>query len=275
MNGKDMRIIDVSAHQGKIKWDKAKENIDAVIIRAGYGKGNLDKHFQDNIQGALDAGLPIGIYWFSYAYSVDMARKEAQYCNDFICPYKDSIILPVFFDWEYDSMNYAKKNGVKPDKQLITDMNVAFCRRIDDLGYKAGYYLNLDYQRNYIDESRLNGYYKWLAYYTNDIKNNTFDIWQYSSTGRIPGISGNVDLNKSDTDFVTETAEDNGMQIIQSGDKGKAVAIWQIIAGAYPDGEFGAETIKATEIFQEEHGLDIDGIVGPKTWAEGFKSVNG
>lgn len=192
-----MKIIDVSVHQGKINWDKVKASgIGGVIIRAGYGKGNVDKNFKANIEGAIKAGFSnIGIYWFSYAYTVDMARREAQYCNDVISKYKDKINLGVYFDWEYDSMSYAKKNGIEPNKKLITDMNLYFCRRIRDLGYKAGYYLNLDYQKNFIDVSKLTEFYKWFARYTSEKQADCY-LWQYSSSGKVSGISGNVDMNE-------------------------------------------------------------------------------
>lgn len=281
-----MKIIDVSEHNGIIKWNKVKGNVDAVIIRAGYGKGNVDKQFHENIKGAIEAGLKIGIYWFSYAFTTDMAKREAQYCNDLIEPYKDSITMPVFYDWEYDSMKYAKKNHVSLQKLEITELNLAFCNKIDDLGYKAGYYCNQDYQNNYIDTNRLKGYYKWFALYGYDDKGNSYDIWQFTDTGRVSGIVGDVDLNSSNRDISAEgyaadsgaestedTEEEYDMPLIKSGSKGKAVALWQIIVDAKPDGVFGAETKKATEIFQEAHGLVIDGIVGPNSWREGLKSV--
>lgn len=293
LNGEVMKIIDISEHNGNINWDKVKGNIDAVIIRAGYGQGNIDAYFKKNIQGAIDAEIKIGIYWFSYAYTTEMARREAQFCNDLIVPYKDKIILPVFFDWEYDSMNYAKKRGIICRKDLITEMNAVFCQRIVDLGFKAGYYLNLDYQKNYIDESKLHGYYKWFAFYNESLKGNKCDIWQFTSAGRVSGIIGNVDLDSSELTFIDEmpadeagdeTVEDDisdiihdeeeyDMPLIKSGSKGKAVAMWQIIVDAKPDGVFGAETKKATEIFQKDHGLTVDGIVGPKSWKAGLASV--
>lgn len=192
-----MKIIDVSKWQGAINFKKVKSaGIDGVVIRAGYGKGNNDPKFKDYIEGAIAAGIEyIGIYWFSYAYTVDMARREAQYCNDVISGYKNHINLPVFFDWEYDSMNYAHKVGVYPKKTLITDMNIAFCQRIKELGYEPGYYLNLDYSRNYIDVSRLTEFKKWFAYYSSTKQTNCY-LWQYTSSGKVSGISGNVDMNE-------------------------------------------------------------------------------
>lgn len=192
-----MLVIDVSVHQGKIDFKKVKAaGIDGVVIRAGYGKGNIDGRFKANIEGAINAGFKyIGAYWFSYAYTVDMAKREAQFCNDVVMPYKDKLNLGVYFDWEYDSMNYAKKLGMKCDKALITEMSVTFCQKIKELGYKAGYYLNLDYSKNYIDESQLTAYRKWFARYVSTRQVNCY-LWQYSSSGKVNGISGNVDMNE-------------------------------------------------------------------------------
>lgn len=192
-----MLVIDVSAHQGSINWNKVKAaGINGAVIRAGYGKGNNDGQFVRNIEGAIRAGIEyIGAYWFSYAYSNDMARREAQYCNDLISPYKDRLNLGVYFDWEYDSMRYAKQCGVYPSRASITGMNLVFCQRMTELGYIAGYYTNLDYQRNYIDITKLTAFRKWFAYYTSAKQGDCF-LWQYSDRGKVAGIAGNVDMNE-------------------------------------------------------------------------------
>ena len=192
-----MKIIDVSTWQGDINFKKVKAyGVDGVVIRAGYGKGNVDGRFRRYISDAIAADLKyIGVYWFSYAYTADMAKREAQYCHDVISDYKNHINLPVFFDWEYDSMDYAKRNGVYPGKRLVTDMNKAFCQRIKELGYDAGYYLNWDYSQNYIDVSELTAYKKWYAWY-NSSKPSDCYLWQYTSSGRVSGISGDVDMNE-------------------------------------------------------------------------------
>lgn len=189
-----MKIIDVSYHNGNIDFKKVKDaGIDGVIIRAGYGQNNIDKKFKINITKALDAGLPVGVYWFSYAYSVEMAKREAEYCLRAVNGY--DLELPIFFDWEYDSKAYASRNGVDANKQLITDMNIAFCQVVKNSGRRAGYYGSLDYFNNYIDTSKLSGYYKWLARYSNKEQSNC-DIWQYTSKGSVNGVNGNVDINK-------------------------------------------------------------------------------
>jgi GH25 family lysozyme M1 (1,4-beta-N-acetylmuramidase) len=269
-----MKLIDVSEHNGRIDFEKVKNSgYTAVIIRAGYGKGNVDGRFTENIQKAIKAGMKIGIYWFSYAYTDEMAKREAQYCNDVLDPYKKYISLPVFFDWEYDSMSYAKKKGVYPNKYSITNMVRAFCKRVKALGFDAGYYANLDYQNNYLDTNLLKEYKKWFAWYTSTPQKNCY-IWQYTDKGSVSGISGTVDLNDwYESNESTNESEDYDMPQLQKGSQGKAVAVWQIIVSAIPDGTFGAETIEATKIFQREHGLLVDGIVGPKTWKEGLASL--
>ena len=293
--------IDVSVHQGKIDWNKVKKaGIKFVIIRAGYGQNNIDASFKENIKGALAAGLKVGVYWFSYAYTTGMARKEAQYCIDAVKGYK--ISLPVFFDWEYDSEQYAKKNGAKCTKDLITSMSVAFCNEIKKAGYIAGYYENPDYIANHIYQDKLKGFDFWLAYYTAK-KSIACDIWQYSDKGKIDGIAGAVDMNycykdygfasdnkttnKNNTNSVNKTTNGNNtesknktksevydMQTIKKGSQGRIVRVWQVIVSAKVDGNFGKDTEAKTITFQKIHGLVPDGIVGDKTWAAGLASLN-
>ena len=187
------KLIDISYHQGNIDFAKVKnDGIDGVIIRTGYGAGTIDKKFKEYIEACKKSGLPVGIYWFSYAYSVGMATNEAKACVAAIKAY--DISLPVFFDWEYDSMNYAKKHGVNPTKNLITQMTLAFCEVVAGAGYKAGYYFNEDYRKNFFNETKLARFCTWYARYTS-AEQKGYDIWQYSSKGHVNGISGNVDLD--------------------------------------------------------------------------------
>jgi len=189
-----MKMIDVSEFQGKIDYNKAKKDgVEGVIIRAGYGKGNVDGYFTRNITGAIKAKLHIGIYWFSYAYSEEMAKREARFCNDIIEPYRNEIDLPVFFDWEYDSMKYAKKNGVSPDRGLVTAMTHAFCKEIEELRWTGGYYTNWDYAKNYYDMDALKDYKLWFADYEDEYKD--CYLQQTSSSGNVNGISGDVDTD--------------------------------------------------------------------------------
>lgn len=228
-----MKIIDVSEHQGVIDWSKVKEDgVEGAIIRAGYGKGNLDEQLYNNLDGAVANGLNIGIYWFSYAYTEDMAIKEAEYCHKAIVKYKKHINLPVFFDWEYDSMDYANRQGVEPSKQLITDMNRVFCVNIQSKGYVAGYYVNYDYSKNHVDCSQLEEWKKWYAQYTKKQQKNNY-IWQYTSSGQVAGIDGNVDLNTLWTNISTETEK----PVNEASEKSTEELAKEVIEGKYGNGE--------------------------------------
>lgn len=198
MDDKKILGMDISTYQTAIDWKKIKSSgVEFVIIRAGYGsnESQKDRNFETHIKNALEAGVDVGIYWFGYAYSVDMAKKEADVCHKIIKGYKDKLNLPVFYDWEYDSARYAKNNGVKPTKKLVTDMTIAFMDRMKEYGYKTGYYTNLDYMSTMYDYNRVKKYDLWMAYYNDEEPSYECAIQQYTSTGRLNGYNGNLDLN--------------------------------------------------------------------------------
>ena len=193
-----MKIIDVSHHNGKIDWNKvAQSGILGAVIRAGYGTGNVDRTFHQNIEGAINANIPwLGVYWFSYAYTVGMARQEAEHLHRLCYTYKPYLYLGAYFDWEYDSMKYAKQHTPYINKQVITDMVKSFCNMTQQLGYISGYYLNEDYKKNWIDTNELTGLREWYARYSSKAKPTGAYMHQYTSTGRVQGINGNVDISK-------------------------------------------------------------------------------
>ena len=189
--------FDVSKWNGDIDWAQVKEaGIQFVVIRAGYGY-TIDKKFKRNIEGAIENNIHIGIYWFSYARTTDMAIEEARVCANVIEPYKDKIDLPVFFDFEYDSVVCARRHGVSISRTLATDMADAFCTTIKDYGYEAGIYTNLDFSNNYFTQSVLERWKVWIAQWTktNTYKKTDYVMWQYSSRGYVKGIDGHVDMN--------------------------------------------------------------------------------
>ena len=189
--------IDVSKWNGNVDWKSVKNaGADYVIIRAGYGTSTVDEKFYQNIEGARDAGLKIGIYWFSYATSTEVAKKEANKCLQVISKYKDNITYPVFFDYEYASRDYAEKQGVTVTKELATKMANTFINTIKSAGYPTGLYTNKDFGNRYFSEDIINSNNLWVAQYANkNTYGRAYDMWQYTETGKIPGISGNFDLN--------------------------------------------------------------------------------
>lgn len=183
-----MKGIDVSYHNGIIDWKKVKQSVDFAIIRAGYGKSTIDKQFINNICGAHTAGLKIGIYWFIYAANTDEAVLNAKMCEKCIEGYKDIITMRAWADWEYDS---DKRNP--QTKESRTAIVKAFCDYLAGKGYEEGVYSNIDYIENKFGD--LSEYPLWLARYYSVPGDYKPFMWQKTSEGKVPGISGNVDMN--------------------------------------------------------------------------------
>ena len=176
--------LDVSKWNGNIDWKAVKKaGIEFVIIRAGYGTGYVDPYFKKNIEAAIDNNLLIGVYWFSYAHTYQQANLEAQKCYKTIKPYKGKIDLPVFWDFEYDSVNYAKKNGYSINKNLASGMADTFCTTIKNKGFRAGIYTNIDYANNYFTQEVLSKYHTWIAQWTSTFTyKGHYIIWQCSDS---------------------------------------------------------------------------------------------
>lgn len=187
--------IDVSYHQGVIDWKKvAQSGIEFAIIRAGYGRSTVDKCFVENICGAHTAGLKIGIYWFIYANNEAEAIENADMCDKTIKLYKDIITMKVAADFEYDSDAYSTRQGVKNTKESRTRIVKAFLERLKSKGYDVCNYANPDYLKGKFGD--LSAYPLWLARYNDNMGDYKPWMWQYSSTGKVPGIEVNVDLNE-------------------------------------------------------------------------------
>lgn len=192
--------IDVSSHQGVIDWVKVKAaGIEFAMIRAGYGNNNIDKQFKRNISECNRLGIPCGIYWFSYALNADQAAREAQQCLAAIKPYK--VEYPVCFDLEYDTITHAAGKGVLIGKTQATAFVKAFCKTVEQAGYYAMNYANQDYIRNMFDMDALGGLDLWYAWYNANCNRSDAGLWQYTSSGKVPGISGNIDLNIAFRDY--------------------------------------------------------------------------
>ena len=183
------KVVDISTFDKSVDFNKVKKaGYVGVIIRAGYGQTNVDDYFYEHIQQANKANLPVGIYWFSYAYSEGMAKKEAWKCIELIKRYK--VQMPVFWDYEYDSDRYAKSQGHPVSKALLNNMAVAFCSEIRKAGYVPGIYFNKDYRDNRFDKNLLKQYSQWFAWYNKTLPDGMedIDLWQYTSSEEVDGI---------------------------------------------------------------------------------------
>ncbi len=197
----NIKGIDVSVWQGKIDWKKVKASgIVFAMIRVGYGssQGNdckMDTYFKANVEGALAAGVEVGIYFYSYAKSAQAAVKEAAWVVEQIAPYKGRILYPIAYDLE-DS----KQAGLGRD--VLTAMVTAFCTTIEAAGYYASFYCNTNWCKNMLNMDDLKGFDLWLAQWASQPTTAySFGMWQRSSSGSIAGINGRVDLDIAYKDY--------------------------------------------------------------------------
>ncbi len=213
---------DLSVYQGIVNMKQVRDSgCDTVWLRAGYGRNNVDQKYIPNAQACYNLGIQTGLYWFSYAYTVEMAQKEAEYAIAQAAKYWTS--CPIAYDFEYDSTNYARKNGVSVTRKLATDLAVAFLKCVREAGYVPVLYTNNDYTRNYFDidriRSEIGDLYIWYARYADAISESEMalaDAWQHTSKASLPGISGNVDMNKFYKDFtcrpISRPEEEQGIK---------------------------------------------------------------
>ena len=190
--------VDVSSWQGTINWSKVKNaGIDFAMIRilsGGVSNMEADSQFENNYKNARNAGISVGVYRYSYALSVEQAKQEARKVLKVLNG--RHLDYPIVLDMEYSSMLTNISSNAKR-----TDLVLAFKKIIEDAGYEFAMYANLNWVNNYLDMDRLSDVNLWLARwrpleqgpgYTGKGK---LMMWQYTSEGTVPGISGDVDLN--------------------------------------------------------------------------------
>lgn len=194
--------IDVSYYQGNIDWEKvaATGEVDFAIIRLGFrgygqaGKLVLDQYFERNIKGASEAGLKVGVYFFTQAINEEEAVEEARFVIDNLRDYK--LDYPVYIDTEQISDDSARTNKANLSQKELSKICIAFCDEIEKAGYRSGIYANKSWFLRKLDLEMLDDYEKWFAFY-NDSNDWPFaqDVWQFGCEGKIDGIKGDVDLN--------------------------------------------------------------------------------
>lgn len=286
------KCIDISAWQGNVSkadWKKVRgSGIEYAILRTSYTswdrfKLHEDKCFENNAKTAKEAKVLIGAYHYSQATSESEARREAEFCVSVIRKYekKHGIImsLPVAFDWEFGgrlSSSVARKLGKQRCKQICD----TFCKVIRRYGYKPMIYANLSTLNGYIATDIYKYWSVWVAQYHSrcDYKH-PYYMWQYSSSGSVPGLSGRIDMNYlyGQSAVSTPTKTERYMYELPklphrgwftSGDKGDEVRKlqqflnWYGDYGLKVDGEVGQKTIDAVKRYEGREGLKIDGNFG-------------
>lgn len=194
--------IDVSYHNGTLDWSTIKAaGVDFAILRAayrGYGtEGTLvrDAKFAEYMQGAMSQGIPVGAYIYSQAITTAEAVQEANYILNIVRGY--SLDLPIVFDYEFAGVKTGRLDSAwssgNLNKSKMTDIALAFCDTIKNAGYDAMVYANKTFLSKNLDHEVIEnaGYDVWLAHYTTNTNyTGDYKIWQYTSSGRIPGIEG-------------------------------------------------------------------------------------
>ena len=239
--------IDVSEFQGKIDWEKVKnDGIEFAILRCGYG---MDFSNQDDVEYERNAnecerlGIPYGVYLMSYANTVEKARSEAKHVLRLIEGRK--ISLGVWYDIEDNGTSGAI------NKETLTNIINTFCNTIKNAGYKVGVYANLNWLENKIEKTIKDNYDIWVAqYYSKCEYEGKYIMWQHTSSGKVNGISTNVDMNILYKDLPVINNNDNNNSKINN-----------------------SEIVKSLQkALNKDYncGLDVDGIIGPLT----TKAVN-
>ncbi|WP_024864684.1 glycoside hydrolase family 25 protein [Butyrivibrio sp. FCS014] len=188
--------IDVSKHNGNIDWGQVKASgISFAMVRCGYRGSSsgvlvVDPMYQTNMNGAINAGLGVGVYFFSQAVNVQEAVEEASMVLDLLNGY--SLSYPVYLDVEKSN---GRGDAISPEER--TEICRAFLATISNAGYTAGIYSNKLWFENRINTGSLTDYKIWMAQYV-DIPTyaaTRYDMWQYTSKGSVPGVPGNCDMN--------------------------------------------------------------------------------
>ena len=185
--------IDVSRWQGDIDFQKVKDaGVEFAYVRVGSQRGvdgeyYIDPKFERNIKGFNDVGIPVGIYFYSYANNIKNAKKEASWIVEQLKPYK--VDLEVVFDWE----NWSFYQEFNKSFYNLTEIAKAYLGVIEKAGYKGMLYSSKNYLENVWFDTK---YPVWLAHYTNQTNyQGDYKVWQLCSNGRVNGIYGDVDIN--------------------------------------------------------------------------------
>lgn len=196
--------IDVSMHNKTVDFNKVKaDGIDFVYVRVGYTgytkkklSLNYDPNYQENITNALAAGLRVGVYWYSQALNEEEALQEANMLLNVIGSY--NITMPVVYDYEFAGVGEdGRLDSANLSKAQMTANSLAFLNKVSQMGYTPCFYANYSFLKNRVNASQISSIAKiWLAHYnTSTDYPGDYEYWQYTSDGRVNGISGRVDMN--------------------------------------------------------------------------------
>lgn len=273
-----MKGIDVAKWNGNIEWKKVKESgVEFAILKVINKQCVKEDSFERNYNGAISQGLPVDVYNYSYTMTVEKAISDAK---TVLSEIRDKKIGTVWLDIE-------EKSQMNLGMTLINIIN-SYKNEIESAGYKFGVYTGLSFYNSFIKP--FHDFVDcpfWIARYPSKAQMDFADMpkedkkpsilhplwgWQYTSTGKVDGINGNVDLSITYECAEEEKKPDGTRRTLRKGDSGADVVYLQqrLTSKGYGvgaiDGKFGNKTLEAVKAFQAENNLTVDGIVGINTW---------
>lgn len=235
--------VDISYHNGNIDFAVLSRNVEFVIIRAGYGQGNIDKKLQEYVNGCTKNNIPYGFYWFSYAHTVSMAISEAKFFIEAISKYKP--VYPCFFDYEDES-----KNGKTVSFNEIYNMALAFTEIIKNNGLIPGIYCDNSYYEGYANKLK-DKVDIWYARWDTNKTPVDCAIYQYTDKAKIDGISTKVDANMCYKNYEYEITKafdmsilNELMKVFQDEEKKYVNIALQVLSGKYGNGSSRIKKLK-------------------------------
>lgn len=256
---------DISQHNGEINFNELKNNgVGFVIPRVGYGCQD-DAYFKKYVSRAKQAGINIpAIYLFDYALNDQQALEEAEYAVAKCKEVGLSSSTIIFFDCEYDSVEWANKNGADKSAATIQRHTRLFADKVKSLGYQAGYYANLDWMNRIYNQGKdFEDLYFWYARYGHEPEY-PCTIWQYSASGCIPGINTLVDMNQ----WMQEVSMPSGGESLKKINPRQWID--NHIGKIYDfDGVYGVQCVDLYKMFLNDIGYpNPKGPIGGDGWAQ-------
>ena len=270
--------IDVSYSQGSIDWNAVKSSgIDFAILRCGYGNDDPDQddeYFLKNVKACKKAGMPYGVYLYSYANSVGNAKSEAAHVMRLLKGLKPE--YPIYYDLEDPITGHCSNEEIlKIAKTFVTTLEKA--------GYWVGIYANKHWNTSKLTDKWYDGKARWVAQYNDKCTyDGKYGMWQYSSTGHVKGITGYVDMNYAYVDYPTliKNAGKNGFSksttssnTATSTKKSNVKIAKEVIAGKWGNGEIRKSALKKAGYDYDKVQKEVNKLLNSKSIEQIAKEV--
>lgn len=260
--------IDVSSHQGSINWDAVKASgVEFAILRCGYGNDlnyQDDAYFIQNAKACEKIGLPYGVYLYSYAITVNDAKSEASHVLRLLKGLKPA--YPIYYDLE-DALTTGKCSNDR-----ILQIAKTFVDILETAGYWTGIYANKDWNVNRLTDKWYNSKARWVAQYNDECTyNGEYGMWQYSSTGKVNGVKGNVDMNYAYVDYpkMIKEAGKNGFKKSSSTTSKPKKSIEtiakEVIAGKWGNGDIRKSSLHKAGYNPDEVHKKVNQLLNMKS----------